>query len=225
MDIFKLKKMNLGFFIISIFVAGILMIEKVHAQEGPVLPTTYRGDVTIKNGASAEGMTITAQIVKDDGTVYTTDPVEVKNGRYFMLMLAPPDLSYKNEIVRFYLDEVIEAIETDIFVPGRSGTDPATGMQFGPYIFDLNFSSAPTPTPTPTPTATLTPTATATPLPAYPSTFSGSVVIAGMRVQEGSTIYATIGDYKSFPAVIEKDDKYRNLVLDPNDHRAFGETI
>ena len=163
--------MKIILFSVFIVVAGSLTIDKLYAQEGPVLPTTYRGAVTITNGASAEGMSITAQMTKSDGSVYTTEPVQVRNGKYFMMIVAPPDLSYKNEIIKFYLDGIIEAREIDRFVPGRSGTDPATGMQFGPYIFDLSFSSVPTPTPTPTATPTLTPTPTATPLPANPAIF------------------------------------------------------
>ena len=220
-----LNMVKFTFIAVILVIGGILSADKIHAQEGPVLPTTYRGDITIKDGSAADGMSLIAQIIKDDGSIYTTDPVEIKNGRYFMLIVSPPDLSYKNKTVRFYLDGIVEAREIDRFIPGRAGTDPSTGMQFGPYIFDLSFSSIPTPTPTPTSTPTITPTATATPLPANPSIFSGSVVIAGMRVQEGSTIFAKIGDYQTMPAVIEKDDTYRNLVVDPNDNRAFGRTI
>ena len=223
-----MKIIKLILFSVFIVVAGTLTIDKVYAEEDEpelILPSTYRGSVTIGNGASAEGMWITAQMIKSDGSVYTTKPVQVKNGKYFMMVVSPGDSDYKNQIIKFYLDGIIEARETDRFVPGRSGTDPATGMQFGPYIFDLSFSSVPTPTPTPTATPTMTPTPTATPLSANPAIFAGSVVIAGMRVQEGSTIYATIGDYQSLPAIIEKDDTYRNLVVDPNDYRAFGKTI
>ncbi len=220
-----MKIIKLILFSVFIVIAGTLTIDKVYAQEGPVIPTTYRGAVTITNGTSAEGMTITGQIIKSDGSVYTTEPVQIRNGKYFMLIVAPPDLSYKNEMIKFYLDGIIGAREVDIFVPGRSGRDSATGMQFGPYIFDLSFPSVPTPTPTPTATPTATPTVTATPLPANPAIFAGSVVIAGMRVPEGSTIYATIGGYQSLPAIIEKDDTYRNLVVDPNDYRALCKTI
>ena len=213
------------FIALILVIGGMLSTDKIHAQEGPVLPTTYRGDIIMKDGSIADGMSLTAQIIRDDGSIYTTEPVEIRNGRYFMLIVAPPDLSYKNEIVKFYLDGIVEARETDRFVPGRSGTDSATGMQFGPYIFDLSFLNIPTPTPTPTATPTLTPTSTATPLPANPSVFSGSVVIAGMRVEEGSTIFAKIGDYQTIAAIIEKDDTYRNLVVDPLDYRTFGRTI
>ena len=103
--------MKIILFSVFIVVAGSLTIDKLYAQEGPVLPTTYRGTVTITNGASAEGMSITAQIIKDDGSIYTTDAVQVRNGKYFMMIVAPPDLSYKNEIITFYLDGIIEAKE------------------------------------------------------------------------------------------------------------------
>ena len=214
-----MNKRKIGFIIFILSIVTVLFSEKGYADENIQFPTTYRGTVTIKDGSTAEGKFIVGKITKLNGTVYTTEPVIIRNGKYFMLIVSPPDNSYNYHTVEFYLDGIVKAIDTDIFTPGKSGPN------YSPYVFDLSFANIPTPTPTPTPTSTATPTATATPLPANPTTFSGSVVIAGMRVQDGSTIYAKIGEYRSIPAIIEKDDRYRNLVVDPNDYRAFGQTI
>ena len=203
----------------------VLFSEKGYAAPELVfkpIPTTYRGTVTIKDGSISEGKFIIAEITKLDGAVYTTKPVVIRNGKYFMLIVSPPDESYitlNNNIIKFYLDGIIQAVETDRFAPGKSGPN------YSPYVFDLTFPSVPTPTPTPTATATVTPTPTATPVAADPSIYSGEVVIAGLRVQEGSIIFAQIGEYQSIPAIIEKDDTYRNLVIDPNDSKFFGQTV
>ncbi|SVA96922.1 uncharacterized protein METZ01_LOCUS149776 [marine metagenome] len=183
------------------------------------IPTTYRGAVTIKDGSVAEGRFIIAQITKSNGEVYSTEPVLIRNDKYFMLIVSPPNNSYTRQIVKFYLDGIIPAIEQDSFAPSKSGPN------YGPYVFDLTFPSVPTPTPTPTATPTVTPTPTNTPVAADPSIYSGEVVIAGLRVQEGSVIFAQIGEYQSIPAIIEKDDKYRNLVIDPNNSKFFGQTV
>jgi hypothetical protein len=183
------------------------------------IPTTYRGAVTIKDASAAEGKFIIAQITKSNGEVYTTDPVVIRNGKYFMLIVSPPNNSYTKLVVKFYLDGIVPAIEQDNFAPSKSGPN------YGPYVFDLTFPSVPTPTPTPTATPTVTPTPTNTPVAADPSIYSGEVIIAGLRVQEGSVIFAQIGEYQSIPAIIEKDDKYRNLVIDPNDSKFFGQAV
>ena len=82
-------------FIISIVsIVTVLFSEKGYADENIQFPTTYRGTVTIKDGSTPEGKTIIAKITKLNGTVYTSEPVIIRNGKYFMLIVSPPDNSY-----------------------------------------------------------------------------------------------------------------------------------
>ena len=72
--------MKIILFSVFIVVAGTLTTDKVYAEEDEpelILPSTYRGSVTIGNGASAEGMWITARMMKSDGAVYTLSLIHI----------------------------------------------------------------------------------------------------------------------------------------------------
>ena len=180
----------------------------------PPAPSVYRGALTAGGLPVPDGLTIVARIAPG----YETQPVTVTNGRYSLLIVAPPDRTYLDKPITFHLDGV-QALETDRFQAAKSGPGNT------PLVLNLRFSRLPEPTPTTTPEPTATPTLTPTPQVALPGVYSGSVVVAGIRVPPGSQLVARIGEYESFPAVIEEDDTYRNLVVDPHEFGLIGDTV
>ena len=76
---------------------------------------------------------------------YRSEPVEVTNGEYFSLTVAPASGSFNNETIRFFLDGE-PAIETDKY--------RASGVPIIQGGFSLNFARLPDPTPTPSPVPT-----------------------------------------------------------------------
>ena len=184
------------------------------SQSPPPAPAVYRGTAKANTVAVPDGLAIVARI----GAAYETQPVTVQEGRYSFLIVAPPDNTFIDKTLTFHLDG-IQAHQTDRFEPGKSGPGGT------PLVLNLTFSSVPEPTPTGTPEPTATPIPTSTPQIARPAVYSGSVVVAGIRVPPGSQLVARIEAYESFPAVIEDDDTYRNLVVDPNEFGLIGRTI
>jgi len=90
--------------------------------------------------------------------------------------------------------------------------------------YNLTFPPPPTPTPTATPVPTATPLPTATPITAFPSVYSGIVIVAGGTTPEDAVLVARIGDYESVPALVQ-DGAYLNLVVAPDDISLIGEPI
>ena len=207
----------------AIAAAEVLQTREADAQALPPPPYIYIGSATVAGEPVPDGFTITARI--DD---YESDAVEVRDGRYTALTVGPPDrATYNNMRVTFHL-EGIQASETDTY--------RAAGQPIVRRGFDLTFSALPTPTstvtrtprPTLTPTRTPTraPTSTITPRPvvALPAVYFGSIIIAGALVPEGAVLIAKIGEYESPRALID-GDRYRNLVVDPQDPDLVGMTI
>ena len=199
-------------------VAGVLVVgalvavaSGVRAQEQPVRPTTYNGNVTFNGQPLPDGLRVLARI--DD---YQTTSVITKNGRYQGLVVQPPKQRYVGQDVTFHV-EGTQAYETEPFVPGRSGPS------FSRYEFDLSFPTLPMRPPTPTPTATETPTPTNTPVVARPSVYSGTIIVSGGSVWPGARLEARLGDHR-FPALIE-GQQYSNLVIAPGDLALVGELI
>ena len=138
----------------------------------PPAPAVYRGSAKVGGFPVPDGLAIVARIAPG----YETTPVTVKNGRYLLLQVSPPDSTFVGKTMTFHLDGV-QAHRTDRFEPGKQG--PTKGSLL---VLDLTFSMLPVPTPTPTPEPTTTPTLTPTPQVALPAIYSGSVVVAGIRV-------------------------------------------
>ena len=151
----------------------------------PPLPALFLGTVTIEDGKTANGLFITARV--ED---YTSEPFIIEDNRYGLLLVAPPDDSYRNKTITFHIDG-IQANET---IPFKSGSANLS--------FNLTFPSVPVPTPTPTPVVI------------GPAVYSGRIVIAGGAVPEGATLVARMDGYESPPAAIQGQE-YVNLVADP----------
>ena len=177
------------------------------ASAQPLLPALYSGSATVGGVSVPDGLVITARILD-----YVSEPVVVRDGRYDLLQVSPPDGAFTGETITFHLDG-LQADQTDTFRTAK--------FSLG---FDLTFPRLPEPTPTPTVQPTETPIPTATPERAQPAVYSGSVVVAGGIVPEGAELVARVGSYESLPALILGQD-YRNLVVDPNDISLVGQTV
>lgn len=142
------------------------------AQEPiPAIPLLYSGRVYVEGRPAPDGLQILARIVD-----YETEPVEVEDGWYMVLQVAPPGTGYANRTITFHAtfgaDEV-EALETAIYRPPDL-TKPGSITPTQDLHFDRLPMPPPTPTPTATPTITPTPTA-ALPIPGDPTVGAASV--------------------------------------------------
>ncbi|MCH8063220.1 MAG: hypothetical protein IH861_12025 [Chloroflexi bacterium] len=86
--------------------------------------------------------------------------------------------------------------------------------------------ATPTPSPTNTPRPTITPIRVASPTatPARPAIFNGAIAVDGNVLSESARLVAVIGDYETFPALIQ-DRRYINLVIAPPEPSYVGEEI
>ena len=91
----------------------------------------------------------------------------------------------------------------------------------------LALVATPTPSPTNTPRPTFAPSVNRTPptaTPARPAIFSGAISVDGRALLEGARLVAVIGDYQTFPALIQ-DRRYVNLVVAPPDESYVGNEV
>ena len=195
-------------------VVAAVVSDLARAQERslPVIPTVYSGSASVNGQPVPDGLMMIAKV--DD---YESEPVEVENGRYQVLVVGPEDQTYIGKPVTFHLDGV-EANQKDPFSPGKSGPGNTR------LILNLTFPKLPEATPTPTFPPTETPTITPTPVEALPAVYSGAIVVAGATVPEEAVLVARIDGYESIPAFIQ-DDTYKSLVVDPEDTDLLGGTI
>ena len=130
------------------------------AKQGfPPFPNNYSGKVFIAGSDAPDGIEIFVRI--DD---YQSHTVPVKDGKYKLLVVQPPNDSFLKKTITFHATRgfgEIQADETAIFRTVNLAT--SEGIQ---NTLDLNFPQAPpgAPEPTPTPTPTITPTPLPTPV-------------------------------------------------------------
>ena len=126
-------------------------------QNFPPFPITYKGNVTIQEQPSPEGLSVVACVnscdLREGG--YESDPVVTdETGRYQVLIVGPPDQTFLDQEITFWIVNEfgrIQARETAVFEVPEELT-PTLNLSFNQEV--------PTPPPTPTPTVTPTPTAT-----------------------------------------------------------------
>ena len=162
------------------------------AQSVPPIPMIVAG---VAEGAP-DGYSVIARITHGV-VVYETQPSVVQGGKY-LLTVAPPHSGFINGEVSFSL-EGAEANERISHSPGARH-----------FNFNLTFAEIPV--------ATLTPT----PVPVLPATYSGTITIAGIAVNENMSLVARVGDYISPPAVISESGEFTNLVIITEDASLIG---
>jgi hypothetical protein len=182
-----------------------------------------QGNVVVPGGGAVSGWSLKAKIRDASGNVvYESPSVEVGKaapGRYTSLVIGPAD-GLEGRLVEFWLEGQLISQTTTIYGPMNSNGSYCSGCSWGLPILrslDLQFGSRPSPTPTPTAIPT------ATPVVVLPDLYSGQVVAGSAVPQDGTPIYARIGDYVSDVGVI-KDGRY-TLVLNPASELAMGEPI
>ena len=143
-----------------------------------------------------DGFKVVAKITKG-GFVYETPPVEVV-GESYLIKVAPPDSRFIGEEIAFYLE----------------GAEANQRLQHAPGVNEFNFEL----TFNEIPVATLTPT----PVPVLPSTYSGTIVVAGQTVSENMLLVARVGPYQSPPAAILSNGQFINLVILTDDEELIG---
>ena len=190
-----------------LFFAGAVMLfpaERISAQGQTPVATPVQSVPPIPMIVSGfaegapDGYSVVARIAHGV-VVYETQPSIIKDGKY-LLKVAPPQGFINAEVV-FSL-EGVEAFERISHSPGASH-----------FNFNLTFPEIPL--------ATLTPT----PVPVLPSTYQGTITIAGIAVNEDMSLVVKVGDYTSPPAVILESGEFLNLVILTEDESLIGTPV
>ena len=207
--------------------AAAVFASDAFAQAPPPFPFFFQGTAKTSDGAAVpDGLQIFAMVGD-----YKSESVDVENGRYRHLVVAPESSDFFNKDIIFVLWDV-EADQTDTFTRVSAGT-------FAEFRkLNLTFPRLPDPTPTPTvlttptatpthtPVPTATPVYTPTPSAAEPMTFvSGFVVVSGAPVPADSMLTARIGGYESTPVSVASDGGYSGLFVDPQNISLIGQPI
>lgn len=161
-------------------------------QSVPPIPMILSG---VAQGAP-DGYSIIGRITHGV-VVYETQPSVIQDGMY-LLTVAPPHSGFINGEVSISL----EGVEANERIPHSPGANH--------FNFNLTFPEIPI--------ATLTPT----PVPVLPATYSGTITIAGIAVNEDMSLVAKVGDYTSPPAVILESGEFINLVILTEDESLIG---
>jgi len=146
---------------------------------------------------------------------WTTASVAIKDGIYTALNVGPPDVTYNNKTIYFYIaGRTFPAVNIDKtpydILADETETFSAAFLPSVTFNYRLTFAKLPDPTPTPTPTVTPTPVI------AQPSVYSGPLIISGAsNPPNNAVLIAKIGSYTSAPAVID-GESYKNLILNPS---------
>ena len=218
----SIKSKYLILALLNIFLLMILISDDIYAV--PPMPMIYSGTVEVPGESNVNSVFEIDDAVNEDGspmnpTTYgelicvtyclhaqigdwITGSVPIKDGVFTALSVGPPDSTYNNLPIYFYIFD-IAADQTEIF--------KAAFLPSVTFDYKLTFAKLPDPTPTPTPTITPTPVI------AQPAVYSGPLIISGSSLPPiNAQLVAKIGPYTSAPAVID-GESYKNLILNPSD--------
>ena len=201
-----LAKLALLGLVVALTISGVWLGKTTHADGSPPLPTPVVPsfselmlvliNITVIDGSELpDGLPVIARI----GDEYETSPVLTENGTAF-LKIVPNFSNAEGRSVDVYIDTV--RIDQDMIY--TSGLIDLTRPVTIPNL----------PLPTPTPTST----------PVLPAVYSGTVTIAGAKVQDGMVLVARIGDYESFPANLEGPN-FTGLVIVTSDEDLVGQPV
>ena len=201
-------KLGLLGLVVALMLAGTWVGQPVYAQAPPPLPTqtpgaaippTFSGlmilllKITVTDGSEVpDGLLVFARI----GNEYETERVATENGTAFV-KIVPGNPALVGRSVVVWIDTVPIDQEL-VYSPG------ANNLNFLVTIPNLPI-----------------PTATPTRVPVRPAVYSGTVTIAGARVQSGMELVARVGDYESFPANLEGAE-FTGLVIITTDESLVG---
>jgi len=197
---------------LSISISGVWLGKTTHAAPPPPLPTAAATatpgipsfselmivliNITVIDGSELpDGLPVIARI----GNEYETEPVLTENGTAF-LKIIPNFSNAEGRSVDIYIDTV-RIVQDMVYAPGVIDlTRPVT------------IPNLPLPTPTPTSTSV------------KPAVYSGTVTIAGAKVQDGMVLVARIGAYESSPANLEGPN-FTGLVIITSNEALVGQPV
>ena len=189
---------------LALLIGGALAIQSVPVQAQtpatpPAAPLESVPPIPMILAGTAEGAPDGFNVIGRIGNFYESPPRPVRDGKY-QLTIAPPSLSYSNELVSVFL----EGVEANEQIPYTSAVNHFHHNLTFPYI----------------PEATLTPT----PVPVLPAIYEGTITIAGAAVPDNATLVARVGDYESRPAFVEGNE-FKNLVIITTDERLVNQPV
>jgi len=207
-----LAKLALLGLVVALTISGVWLGKTTHAYAPPPLPTVAATatpgvpsfselmivliNITVIDGSELpDGLPVIARI----GDEYETLPVLTENDTAF-LKIVPNFSNAEGRSVDVYIDTV--RIDQDMVY--TSGLIDLTRQ--------VTIPNLPLPTPTPTSTSVL------------PAVYSGTVTIAGAKVQDGMVLVARIGAYESFPANLEGPN-FTGLVIITYDENLVGQPV
>ena len=207
-----LAKLALLGLVVALTISSVWLGKTTHADAPPTLPTAAATatpgipsfselmivliNITVIDGSELpDGLPVFARI----GDEYETEPVLTENGTAF-LKIIPNFSNAKGRSVDIYIDTV-RIVQDMVYAPGVIDlTRPVT------------IPNLPLPTPTPTSTSV------------KPAVYSGTVTIAGAKVQDGMVLVARIGAYESSPANLEGPN-FTGLVIITSNEALVGQPV
>ena len=206
----------------------------------PLLPMVFSGTITVNSGESPDGSLLVGRIFDSNGTIlYTSNSVQVSDNNYIALTLGPIEPVVVGKEIKFYFlcgeipctDSASETItyasaqvkfrysltfadvpptqaELDAVAKAKADAEAAAKAKADA---DATKKQPQTEAATTTKIATKIETESQT---AFPSVYSGSIVVAGAEIPTNAVLTAKIGDYTSPPAIIS-GDSFQNLVISP----------
>ena len=136
----------------SLVVAMLVLGAAPSQQDRPPFPITYKGNVSIQGQPAPAGLSVLACVISCSG--YESDPVLTDApGRYQVLVVGPPDVSYLDAEITFWIvanSDRIQAQETSVFeaVVDPSDLTPTLNLTFNQEV-PTRPPDPPTPTATP----------------------------------------------------------------------------
>ena len=136
----------------SLVVAMLVLGAAPSQQDRPPFPITYKGNVSIQGQPAPAGLSVLACVISCSG--YESDPVLTDaTGRYQVLVVGPPDVSYLDAEITFWIvanSDRIQAQETSVFeaVVDPSDLTPTLNLTFNQEV-PTRPPDPPTPTATP----------------------------------------------------------------------------
>jgi hypothetical protein len=210
---------------ILVLQVGMVYADDEVAIAPPPMPTSFQGVAFLSDGSFVpEGLTIILRFA-DVQSVEVDQYGNIRglvgdNGKYAPVLAEPSNASYDASDITFYLSRLgIEVQAEESYVLDADSGFPVINRNF--ILTFPNLPPLPTPTPTPTPISTSTPIPTPV---SDASIFSGKITVAGQKVPATAVLVAKIGEYESYPALIEGNE-YSNLVVAPGDFSFLGEEI
>jgi len=207
-----LAKLALLGLVVALTISSVWLGKTTHADAPPPLPTVAATvapsvpsfselmlvliNITVIDGSELpDGLPVIARI----GDEYETEPVLTENGTAF-LKIIPNFSNAEGRSVDIYIDTV-RIVQDMVYAPGVIDlTRPVT------------IPNLPLPTPTPTSTSV------------KPAVYSGTVTIAGAKVQDGMVLVARIGAYESSPANLEGPN-FTGLVIITSNEDLVGQPV